>query len=352
MIERIIKGIVPGFFAVAIACHGMQTFGVDAGVLEKKIAFLKDGEVWICDTNARSLRQITETDGTVDGFHFSPTLEYVAYSKIIDYVDEPGIFEDGEPIPRRARCSIVIRDLEGRKIPEEIPPPEGGWIYTAKWLSDNTLLLYESSGFDVSTFLEYDVRSGTKRELEYGRGSTLIDADIIENNSVMLYVDDTGVGATYTERLHHVDMKTGKDTILVSKRSIMDPTLSCDGRYIAFFEVDHVGGKGIDNVWIYDSRENALKKIYEEPAAAKTAGTSLLIWSPDNRHIGKWTAPATVINIEDPADIRRIPGSDFSWTDGGDLVFSRDSNIYSFILGSGKTALIVENASNPVFLRK
>ena len=96
--------------------------------LNNKIAFLKDGEVWIVDQSGQNIKQLTNTKGKVEDFYFSPSLKYLAYHKILKYVKEPGIWEK-EEAPMSAVWSIVIIDLKNQKILKEIKPHEQEWLY-------------------------------------------------------------------------------------------------------------------------------------------------------------------------------------------------------------------------------
>ena len=127
-----------------------------------KVAYLQAGEVWISTVEGLDKNQITATAGKVEDFVFSGDLKYLAYSKILKYVDEPGIFEDGEEVPERALCSVVVQDLRNRKVLWEVIPKDD-WIYPARWLPGGKLLCYESSGFDVAGFFEWDAVKGSKR---------------------------------------------------------------------------------------------------------------------------------------------------------------------------------------------
>ena len=141
-----------------------------------KIIFLKNGEVWITDKDGQKMEQITKTKGKVENFLFSPTLRYLAYSKIIKYIDSPGIFEAGETVPKEAVCSIVIMDLKNKNILREIMPQLDvldEFIYLLNWLPKERLLFYGSSGFDVAEFYRYDVQKNTLIELNYNEGSRL-----------------------------------------------------------------------------------------------------------------------------------------------------------------------------------
>jgi hypothetical protein len=93
-----------------------------------KIAFLRSGEIWIVDQDGGNIRRVTNAGGKVEDFLFSPSIKYVAYSKRIKTVEEPGLWEKGEKPPQKSVCSIAIQDLRDQKTIYEMVPPEGEWI--------------------------------------------------------------------------------------------------------------------------------------------------------------------------------------------------------------------------------
>ena len=105
-------------------CQLGNAAAIELNELANKIAFLSDGEVWVSDRDGQRITQITHTNGRIEDFLFSPTLKYLSYSQIIKYVDEPGLWEEGERIPQRAVCSIVIMELRDQKVLKEIMSPE------------------------------------------------------------------------------------------------------------------------------------------------------------------------------------------------------------------------------------
>ncbi|MDD5712224.1 MAG: hypothetical protein PHY31_05615, partial [Smithellaceae bacterium] len=189
--------------------------------LDGKIAFLSKGSVWVGDPGGAGRVRITPPDQQVEEFVFSPGLNYLAYTKIIAYVDEPGLWEEDEVVPQRALCAIVIMEPATGKVLKVIDPPDGNWIYPAQWTSPTQLLYYVASGFDVWGYFVYDERTGSAAEIDVEKGGRLMDADVA--GSFLLYTSDTGLGATYTENLHFVDQKTKEDRIILSRRSIENP---------------------------------------------------------------------------------------------------------------------------------
>ena len=353
MVNKIIKLNI----AIIIFCLGYlscidNVTAKDTSELLNKIAFLKEGEVWISDIQGKGIKKITNTEGKVENFLFSPTLEYIAYSKINKYVDEPGIWEESEA-PKRPVSSIVIKNLIDGTIIKEIFPSE--FIYINKWKSANKLLCYESSGFDVFGFYEYDIPKDIVTQIDYRKASILSDADYHQDGSLVAYVDDTGVGKDFTNNLHLVDNKLNTDTIVVKKRSILDPKISHDKNYIAFFEVEwnYDTSKGRDNVWIFSIKNKSLKKIYTGSSKPKAGSREELAWSFDNQCVGMFhLKEALILDIQRSEHVQTISGTDFHWIINNNIIFSQDMNIYIYLLKDNKKELIHNNATKPIFLWK
>ena len=345
-----------------LACAGLLATCVSTSTargaenLCGKVAFLVKGDVWISDLDSISgldsaaVRQLTQTGGKVEEFFFSPSLRFLAYSNVIEYVDDPGLYEEGEEVPQRSVCSIVILDLESNRVVEEIQPKEG-WIYAAKWLSASRLLCYESSGFDVSGFFTYDALSRTREDVDVNRGSMLLDADFSLTDSLMAYVSDSGLGKTYSQHLHVADLKTGEDTVIASRRSVSDPTFSADHKAIAFLEVESDSGKYFDNLWVCGINGDRAEKLYRGPARPKSGGVDGLSWSPDSRRVAYfYPSEALVFDVGAEGAIQKIEGQEFSWTEGRTVLVSRAGDLYLVDLDTGTTKPFRKSAAAASFL--
>jgi Tol biopolymer transport system component len=322
----------------------------DAG-FRGKIAFLRSGETWVADQDGGKARRVTDTGGKVEDFLFSPSLKHMAYSRRIKTVEEPGLWEKGKEPPQRSVCSIVVLDLANQKKAREMNPPEGEWIYFDKWMPKDLLLGHRSSGFDVSGFFALNAGEGLARELDYEQGARLLEADFTPDGSLQAYVKDTGVGKDFKIHLFLVDLRTGAQKLLLSKRSVLSPKISPDKTRIAFFEVEYRGKKGFDHLWVYDIQKNLLKELYQGPAKPKSAGVSDLAWSPDGRNIAvSFPSYTLLLEIENPARTRRVQGKDLSWVSNHRVIYSRENRVYSYRLDSREADLFLENATQPVFL--
>jgi hypothetical protein len=124
---------------------------------------LKDGELY--EINGGIIgKQLTFTGGKIDGSLQSPNKRYVAYSLIVGYTDDVGEYEKNEKIPQVPVHHIIVMDL-GLKLqlaeikPQDIEP----FIEIMRWISNEELELYGSTGFSIDTFYFYNVVSNNLR---------------------------------------------------------------------------------------------------------------------------------------------------------------------------------------------
>jgi len=89
---------------------------------ENRIAFLSKGEIWTMNSKGKSRKQLTNTDGSVDGFLFSPDQKKVVLIKSVPFHDI--IAERPADLPKST--GMVINDLMYRHwdhYVESIPHP-------------------------------------------------------------------------------------------------------------------------------------------------------------------------------------------------------------------------------------
>ena len=342
------------FFLLIIGlplCYIESIASIKVSTLACNIAFLKNNDVWIIDRYGKNPCQITNTGGKVEDFLFSSTLRYLVYSKIIGLVDEPGIFEEDEEVPKRAVCSLVIVDLIKEKIVKQILPPESSWIYPVCWLPGEKLLFYGASGFEVWGFFEYSIQQRIEKEINYTTGSMLLGADFSQDNLFMVYVDDCSkMEKEFWMNLHLVDLQSGYDRVLLSKKSILYPSISHDQKNIAFVEVTSAKGQYFDNLWVSNINNGSSVKLYAGPARAKTGE---LAWSFEDRFIGMFfSSEAGIVETQNPEVFHSLSGVDFNWSENKKVIFSQGNNIYLYDLNTKKRQIFLENASKPKFLRE
>lgn len=330
------------FFILFSLFYITDASALEAHELGNKIAFLRDGDVWITEQSGQTIKQITKTGGKVGGFRFSPALRYIAYSKVIKYVDDPGLYEEGEA-PKVPVYSIVIMDIKKQKMLKAIKPPKDEWIHLIKWLPDGRLLYYSADGFAVNDYYEYNSLKNTMNKLDYLEGNKMVKADFHEDGSIMAYSEGG-------YELHLRDLKSNKDRIVLSKDMLdaYEIKLSYNKNYLVWVRT----GGSIDNLWIYNLTNRNLKNIYEGPAKPKDGSKNELSWSFDDKYIGMFFhGEAIIIEVNNPADVRKVEGSDFNWIYSNKVVFTKNKKIYTYEIDVKKQRLILENAQSPVFLK-
>ncbi len=100
MVKKIFRFAIGIIIISYFGCINIAT-ATETSELINKIAFLKEGEIWISNIQGKDTIKLINTNGKIEDFLFSPTLHYIAYSKTIKYVDEPGLWGEGET-PKKA----------------------------------------------------------------------------------------------------------------------------------------------------------------------------------------------------------------------------------------------------------
>ena len=120
-----------------------------ADELDGIIAFLHDGEICLSNKDGGEIEVLTQTEGKVEDFRFSPNLEYLAYTHVVGMVEDVGLFDEGEEVPKTEIWSIVIVQLSTLNVLAEIEPG-GEWLNLVQWTTFDKLMYYSSSGFDIA----------------------------------------------------------------------------------------------------------------------------------------------------------------------------------------------------------
>jgi hypothetical protein len=121
---------------------------------------LKDGELYEM-IGKPGASKITSTNGKINSYLLSPDKRYVAYSIVVGYTNDAGIYEEGEKIPQVPVYHIVVMDIDLKKVLTEIKPPSEHepFIYVDRWISNDELLFYDADGIAVGW--KYIFNAGT-----------------------------------------------------------------------------------------------------------------------------------------------------------------------------------------------
>jgi hypothetical protein len=329
------------------------SFAIGSGELSNKIAFLKNGEVWVSDVGKGQPKQITSDSGKVVDFQFSPSLKYLAYTKIIGYEEEEEW--DNESNSSVGKHSVAVHSIRimepaSQKVISTIMPTENrARLEISTWLSDDKLRYFGSlSEFDAEA-CTYDIQKGITKEDDYN--STMLAArgnEFSADGSLKIYTDRLN-------NIHLVDSRTKTDKIIFSKKSFMTShAISSDNKLVAIEEHEKIEKKNYYNLWVYDIKQGILKQLYSKEDRV----WGRISWSFDSRLIGIFSPlKALVIEVDNPKNLRLIKGIDFSWVGNNEIVYHHwhDNNlhgVYLYNIASGESNLLFDGAQKPIFLRE
>lgn len=319
------------------------------------IAFLLDGDIHLSDIEGGDIKRLTQTDGKVEDFRFSPDLKYLAYTKVSGMVEDVGLWEDGEEVPLTEIWSIVIVNLGTMTKVTEIEP-DGEWLYFGKWSTPDKLLYYSSSGFDVSGFYHYDALTNSIRELDYLDGNRQLSADFSADGKQMVYIDDAGLGESFHYRLHFAIPGANTDKVLASRQRIRNQSFSHDSKSVAFVEIQSNADDTAAIVWIHGLDSDTTEKLITLPA--KTRGASSLSWSAGDSCLGLFYSASYgrngyIFPVADPSDLHEISGRQFCWAGDNAILYSRGaSGIFLYDLKRKEETLLIKGATHPTYLKR
>lgn len=317
------------------------------------VAFIKGGEVWKMNLDGSGRKQLSETDGKVEGFMFSPD-----YSKVIILQSIPFneiIKEKPADLPQTT--GRVVTDLmyrhwdhyvesiqhpfvftvdddftitnEGKDIlegePFECPMEPFGGMEQLAWSTDSKCIAFTCRcktglAYSVSTdsdiFL-YDAESG---DLEKTKNLCKAHEWGVVSDGTVPYETDNLLDPTKSLKNQFVntnlkDMNVGYDT---------NPKFSPDGRYVAWLSMERDG---------YEADRNRLC-CYDLQTGEKTFLTESFdsnvddfCWAPDSRtiyYIGVWHATENLYRTNLQGEVKQLTND---WADFGSLQMLNDKQL-------------------------
>ena len=297
----------------------------------KRIAFLRDGEIWAMSPDGNNRKQLSHTEGTIEGFSFSPDGKKVVYIKNIPY--HGTIRETPSDLPKAT--GLLITDMnyrhwdhyvqtiahpfvanitqegiqEGKDImqgqPFEAPVAPFGGIEQIAWSTDSKYIAYTSRKKEGT---QYAISTDTDIYLYDINNSSTINLCKPAN------YQEPEIDATKTmkdQAVNHQqgDMQVGYDT---------NPKFSPDGKYIAWQSMKHDG---------YESDLNRLcimelstgKKYYLIDKDNFDSNVEQYVWANDSKSVyflGCWHACINVYQASLTGKIKQLTDG---WYDFGSV---------------------------------
>lgn len=246
-----------------LAAHGIaddieqMIFGT-RGVAQTRIAFVKNGRVYIIDSDGANAAPITPAGPLSVSPTWHPSGRYLAYSVM------------------GTRSMIVIRDLSNGQERSLVATP-GGLNITPSWGPDGNTLAYahgEDSGTDIISANAFDNSPG--RQLTVGRGSENVSPTFSPDGRRMAFVSGrAGHPDVYIADADGTNVELLTPDALGDQSYRSDPDWSPDGRWVAY--QSQIAGDF--QLMLISLRDRSVKQLTSEGSNEDPS------WSPDSRHL-------------------------------------------------------------------
>ena len=317
------------------------------------IAFLKGGEVWKMKIDGSARKRLSETEGKVEGFMFSPNRKKVIILQSIDFNEI--IQKNPEDLPKatgRKITDLMYRHWdhyvesiqhpfvfsvgdgyvvanEGKDIlegePYECPMEPFGGMEQLAWSTDSKSIAFTCRcktglSYSVSTdsdiFL-YDAESGdmekTKNLCKGHEWGVVSDGTVPYETDNLL--DPTKSLKDQFVNTNLKDMNVGYDT---------NPKFSPDGRYVAWLSMERDGYEADRNrLCVYDLKEGTKNYVTE----SFDSNVDDFCWAPDSRtiyYIGVWHATENLYRTNLQGEVVQLTND---WADFGALQMLNDQQL-------------------------
>ena len=317
------------------------------------IAFLKGGEVWKMKIDGSARKQLSETEGKVEGFMFSPNRKKVIILQSIDFNEI--IQKNPEDLPKatgRKITDLMYRHWDhyvesiqhpfvfsvgdgyvvandGKDIldgePYECPMEPFGGMEQLAWSTDSKSIAFTCRcktglSYSVSTdsdiFL-YDAESG---DMEKTKNLCKGHEWGVVSDGTVPYETDNLLDPTKSLKDQFVNtnlkyMNVGYDT---------NPKFSPDGRYVAWLSMERDGYEADRNrLCVYDLKEGTKNYVTE----SFDSNVDDFCWAPDSRtiyYIGVWHATENLYRTNLQGEVVQLTND---WADFGALQMLNDQQL-------------------------
>ena len=321
---------------------------------DETIAFLRGGEVWKMNLNGTARKQLSETEGKVEGLMFSPDRKKVIVLQSIDFNEI--IQKNPEDLPKAT--GRLITDLmyrhwdhyvesiqhpfvfsvgdgfavakEGKDIlegyPYECPMEPFGGIEQLAWSPDSKFITFTcrcKTGIDYSISTDsdiflYDVESGDMDKTK-NLCNNCGEFDVVPDGGS---VDSPDNICNPTKTLKDQFINTNLKDYNVGYD--INPKFSPDGRYVAWLSMERDGYESDrQRLCIYDLKEGTKTYVTE----SFDSSVDDFCWAPDSYtlyYIGVWHATENLYRTNLKGEVTQLTNE---WADFGSLQMLNDKQV-------------------------
>ena len=316
-----------------------------------RLAFLTEGEVWTMNTDGKNRKQITQTDGSVDGFLFSPDGKKVILIKSMPYHEI--IQERPADLPKstgRVITDLMYRhwdhyvesiphplvfDIESGEMldilegePYECPMEPFGGIEQLAWSPDSKFIAFTCR---TKTGLEYSISTDSDIYLYDVEAHDLNNHEHTKN--LCKEFREFGICGCY-EWPYHGDgggidpTKTMKFQEINSEKYIgqnngydINPKFSPDGKYVAWLSMERAGYEADRQRLCVCDLQTGKKRYVTE---SFDSNVDDFCWDHDSHtlyYIGVWHATVNLYCTNLKGEVTQLTNE---WADWGSLQMLND----------------------------
>ena len=346
-------GTQPSSDSEALALTGKREEGLFLGLgsapvwlTDNKIAFTSKGEIWTMTAKGKSRKQLTKTNGSVEGFLFSPDQKKVIIIKSVPYHDI--IQERPADLPKstgRVITDVMYRhwdhyvesiphpfvlDLESGKEfdilegePYECPMEPFGGIEQLAWSPDSKFIAFTcrcKTGLDYSISTDsdiflYDVEAHDLNSHEHTKNLCKNGQEFgIQPCAAMAYHGD-GQQLDPTKTLKHQAInQLGKDEGLDLQVGYdLNPKFSPDGRYVAWLSMARDGYESDRQRLCVCDLQSGEKRYVTE---SFDSSVDDFVWADDSNtlyFIGVWHATENLYRTNLDGQVTQLTSLQADW---------------------------------------
>ena len=286
---------------------------------DNTIAYSREGEVWRMDTKGKARKQLTQTDGQVEGFLFSPDQKRLVLVKQVPY--HGVIQENPSDLPKAT--GRLVTDLMYRHwdhYVESIPHP---FVLNLETGEEKDILEGEPFECPMEPFggIEQLAWSPDSKKIAYTmRAKTGLEMSISTDSDIFLYDVESDESTNLCKPADYEEPRTDPTKTLATqpvnapenlKNNVgydQNPQFSPDGRYVAWTSMERNGYEADRMRLCIHDLEQGTKQYVTETFDSNVDAFS---WASDSKtlyFLGVWHATENLYRTDLEGNVKQLTG--------------------------------------------
>ena len=286
---------------------------------DNTIAYSREGEVWRMNTKGKARKQLTQTDGQVEGFLFSPDQKRVVLVKQVPY--HGVIQENPSDLPKAT--GRLVTDLMYRHwdhYVESIPHP---FVLNLETGEEKDILEGEPFECPMEPFggIEQLAWSPDSKKIAYTmRAKTGLEMSISTDSDIFLYDVESDESTNLCKPADYEEPRTDPTKTLATqpvnapenlKNNVgydQNPQFSPDGRYVAWTSMERNGYEADRmRLCIHDLQQGTKQYVTE----TFDSNVDAFSWASDSKtlyFLGVWHATENLYRTDLEGNVKQLTG--------------------------------------------